>query len=399
MKTHAQRVVLVFQGAFCQTNRLELDGIYRFAREAGWTVQTVEYDAAAESRHNRRARREAFDVKPLLAFWKPVGCIVECSGLAPKFELADFARTPTVFLDRHPATISKAAICVSSDAASIAECAARELLPLGFADYAYVPWPTRTLWSVERGDLFARHVQMNGKCLHVFNGRARSADSLVFRKELSAWIRALPKPCAVFAANDYLADRVVSVCIANGIAVPDDVAVLGVDDETQICENAQPTLSSIRVDNERAGFLAARLLAERMSAPANVQVSSRQFGALEITRRASTRRFPEGDARVRKALEYIRRHACEGIEPPDVVAEMGCSRRLADLRFRQLTGRTILDEIHAVRLQRVKELLRKPNASLSSLPDFCGYASLDDLRRVFRQRTGQTLKAYRTSCT
>lgn len=392
------QVVLVFQGAFCQTNRLELDGIYRFAREAGWTIHTVEYDTAAESRQNRRVRRDAFDVKPLLAFWKPLGCIVECSGLSPKFELADFGRTPTVFLDRHPATISKTAICVSSNAASIAECAARELLPLGLSDYAYVPWPTRTLWSVERGDLFAQHVRMNGKSLHVFDGRAKSADTLAYRTELSAWVRALPKPCAVFAANDYLADRVVSACAVNGIAVPDDVVVLGVDDETQICENAKPTLSSIRTDNERAGYLAASLLAERVSFPSHARVASRQFGALGITRRASTRRFPDGDVRVRKALEYIRRYACEGIEPPDVVSEMGYSRRLADLRFRQLTGRTILDEIHAVRLQRVKELLRKPNVPLSSLPDFCGYASLDDLRRVFRQRAGQTLKAYRQSC-
>ena len=389
-----RQVVLVFQGAFCQTNRIELDGIFRFATKAGWTIQTIEYDTAAASRLHEKISRRDYDVKPLIAFWKPAGCIVECAGQPSKFEVHDFGRIPTVFLDQHPSMIGNGAVCVSSDASSIAECAAQELLSLGFLHYAYLPWSPETVWSRERGEAFARRVLMNGKKLHVFSGKAKMSESVEYRRKLSAWMASLPKPCGIFAANDYLAEQVLSTCAADGIVVPDEVAVLGVDDEVQICENTKPTLSSIRTDNERAGYLAAELLAERMATP-QATIKSCVFGALGVRRRASTRHFPNADRRVVKALEFIRRHACEGIEPPAVVAEMGCSRSLADLRFREMTGHTILDEIHAVRLARVKELASNPKFDITALPDFCGYASLSDLFRVFRQRVGMTLRHYR----
>ena len=389
-----RQVVLVFQGAFCQTNRIELDGIFRYAAKAGWTIQTIEYDTAAASRLHEKMSRRDYDAKPLIAFWKPAGCIVECSGQKSKFEIRDFGRIPTVFLDQHPSVIGNGAVCVSSDASSIAECAAKELLPLGFLHYAYLPWSPETVWSRERQEAFSCRVRMNGKKMHVFSGKAKMSEALKYRKELSAWMASLPKPCGVFAANDYLAEQVLSTCAAEGIAVPDEVAVLGVDDEVQICENTKPTLSSIRTDNENAGYMAAELLAKRMEYP-RAKVPSRVFGALGVTRRASTRRFPNADRRVVKALEFIRRHACEGIEPPAVVAEMGCSRSLADLRFREMTGHTILDEIHAVRLARVKELASNPQFDIAALPDFCGYASLSDLYRVFRRRVGMTLRHYR----
>ena len=102
-------------------------------------------------------------------------------------------------------------------------------------------------------------------------------------------------------------------------------------------------------------------------------------------------------ARVRRAIEFVRRNACAGVEPPQVIAEMGCSRSLANLRFRQATGHTILDEIHAVRLADVKELMLKPTLDVASIPDFCGYASLTDLRRVFKQRVGCTMRQFRNS--
>ena len=211
MKNGVKRqVVLVFQGAFCQTNRIELDGVFRFAAQAGWTVQTIEYDTAAASRLHEKMRRRDYDVKPLIAFWKPAGCIVECSKHPPKFGVYDFGGIPTVFLDQHPSVIGNGAVCVSSDASSIAECAAKELLPLGFQHYAYLPWSPETVWSRERQEAFSRRVRMNGKKMHVFSGKAKMSEALKYRKELSAWMASLPKPCGILAANDYLAERVLS---------------------------------------------------------------------------------------------------------------------------------------------------------------------------------------------
>ena len=114
-------------------------------------------------------------------------------------------------------------------------------------------------------------------------------------------------------------------------------------------------------------------------------------------RRASTCFLPRRDPRVIAALEYIRRHADEGISPVDVATAVpACSRRLLDLRFRELTGKSILDAIHEVRLARVKELIAA-GVQLAAIPDFTGYRSLMNLRRVFRQREGVSIQEYRRS--
>lgn len=392
MRDHSGNVVLVFQGAFCQSNRMELEGIYRFAREKGWRIQTVEYAAAAESRLNVGGRDLHFKVKPLISFWQPIGCIVECSGLAPRFAIRDFGGTPTVFLDRHPSTLPTSTTCVYSDSRSIATCAARELLSLGFSDYAFVPWVLDTVWSRERGEMFAELVGMNGKRFHRFDVGFRVGNELAYRKALAKWIGKLPKPCGIFAANDSLGEQVLTACQGIGVAVPDDVAVVGVDDETQICENATPTLSSVQVDNESAGYFSAQLLSKLL---AGVKCGSYVFGARGMNRRASTQRLLKGGARIAKAIEFIRLHACEGLNVATVVAQMGCCRRLADMYFKASLGRTVLEEIHEVRLSRVKDLLERSTCEMSSLADLTGYSSNDDLRRVFKKRFGCTMRQYR----
>ena len=387
-----RNIVLVFQGALCPSNRMELDGIFRFARERDWRIQTVEYAAAAENRFNLVRGESSCQVKPLLSFWKPIGCIVECAGQAPDFDIADFGRTPTVFLDRHPSTLPARATCVFSDADSIASCAAQELLSLGFLDYAYVPWIQETVWSRERGEKFTRLVRMNGKHVQTFDAAFQVGMELEYRRALRRWIERLPKPCGVFAANDCLGEQVLSSCRDLNLSVPDQIAVVGVDDESQICENTKPTLSSIQVDSEKAGYLSASLLAERIDGHV---CRSCSFGARKLIRRTSTHRLLKGGIRLARALDYIRLHACEGIGVAAVVAQMGCSRRMADLYFKESLGHTVHDEIHLVRLEKVKDMLANPHCSLSALADVAGYASNDDLRRVFRKRIGCTMTEYR----
>lgn len=392
MRDNLKNVVLVFQGAFCQSNRMELEGIYRFAREKGWRIQTVEYAAAAESRLNVAGSDVLSKVKSLISFWRPIGCIVECSGLAPRFDIKDFGRTPTVFLDRHPSTLPRSVPCVYSDADSIAVCAAKELLSLGISDYAFVPWVLDAVWSRERGEKFAELIRINGKRFHLFDATFGIGDELVHRRSLAKWIAGLPKPCGIFAANDCLGEQIETACQSVGVAIPDEVAVIGVDDETQICENASPTLSSVRIDNERAGYLSAKLLSNLL---AGVKCESCTFGACGLNRRASTQCLLNGGFRVAKAIEFIRLHACEGIDVATVVAQMGCSRRLADMYFKKSLGRTVLGEIHEVRLSRVKDLLSRPVCDMSGLANFAGYSSNDDLRRVFKKRFGCTMRQYR----
>ena len=394
MRDNLNNVVLVFQRGFSQSNKAELDGINRFARERGWRIQTVEYGSVEENGQKLQDNGAVFQVRSLISFWNPVGCIVECSGLAPKFDIEHFEKTPTIFLDRHPSTLPKSASCVFSDADSIATCAAKELLPLGFANYAYVPWIQETVWSRERGERFEQFVRMNGKRFHKFKVVFQVGKELSYRKKLEKWIAQLPKPCGIFVANDRLGEQVLTACLNAGISVPDEIAVLGVDDDLQICENTKPTLSSILVENENAGYMAAELLSERMARRA---AQSHSFGARKVSRRSSTQRILKGGNRLLKAIEYIRLNACSGISVMDVVAQMGCSRRMADQYFKESLGHTVLDQIHAVRLAKVKDMLSAPSSDLSELAAIAGYSSNDDLRRVFKKRIGCTMRDYQRS--
>lgn len=387
-KTGKQPLVLLFRGSLCEMSRREFSGIMRYVHDAQWKVQTVEYASAAGNRF-RAAGGDDLDVARLLDFWKPSGCIVECMGQASKFPQRLFGRTPVVFLDSYPELMGRNSLCVSSDADRIAEVAARELLRLDFADYAYVPWPDDTLWSRGRGIAFERLVALNGRRFHRYDGHAKIADVMAYDRELSAWLSTLPRPCGVFAANDCVARRVLEACGTVGIPVPDELAIIGVDDDEDLCENASVSLSSVRADSEASGFSAAGLLDRRMRRP-RARLVSVVCGAPVLVRRASTRRYACGDGRVVRALEHIRLHACEGIGRPDVIAVMGCSPRLADIRFRETTGHSILDEIHGVRLEKAKLLLGSARPDLARIASACGYASLDDFRRVFRRYLGTT---------
>ena len=290
-------------------------------------------------------------------------------------------KIPTVFLDHRRSRRNE--ICITDDSESVAQIAAQELMSLGFKDFAYVPWPESGEWdwSDIREKAFSRAIRRGGgRCHRCVRGR------------LSGWLAALPKPCGIFAANDFVAGKVISVCEGLGLNVPDEIAVLGVDNDPQICENAKTSITSIEQDIEQGGYLAAQAL-DSLMRPGAVSCRERRYRVKGIVRRASTRL--SGDMRVAKGLEYIRLHAAERLTPDLVAAALGCSRNLADLRFKAAVGKTVHDEIVDARIALVKDHLRNPDRMLSAIPDFCGFASAVDMRRVFKAKTGMTPREWR----
>ena len=208
---------------------------------------------------------------------------------------------------------------------------------------------------------------------------------------LAPFLDSLPRPCGLFAANDGLGDAALRVCRMRGWAVPQDMAVIGVDNFDFICEMSEPTLSSIPPDWEGAARAAARLLAECMARP-KARHASLAIPAPRVVRRASS--LFAADRRIARAMEHIRLHACEaGFAPPDVVAVAGLSRSQTDLLFRRVIGRSILDAIHDARLARAQDLLRAGKPA-SFVADMCGYASLVDFRHVFKRRVGKTVRQW-----
>lgn len=388
--------ILYFQSSLSAINVGELEGFRARAHDFGWHLQVIEYDGAAKSRF-QTAGGDIVCIKELIGFWKADGCVVECGGRPPRFSLAEFGKTPVVLLDCHPSDVGYRTPCVYRDEVIVGQCAAKELLSLQLEDYAYLPWlEPRLTWSRVRGGAFAACVTQNGKRHHVFVPESSNVDVIRIRHGLCNWIRSLPRPCGVFASNDIMASLFLEAARTGGDVVPRDFAVVGVDNDDSICENGVVSLTSIELDVQRYGAIAAELLDRRMKRAGTQSCMS--ASGVYLHRRTSTRMVKVSDARIGRALEFIRKKACSGISPPDVVAEMGCSRRLADLRFREATGRSILDEIHDVRIGKVKELLRRGNCSESFIADSTGYSSLIDLCRVFKRLAGVTMSEYRRMC-
>jgi LacI family transcriptional regulator len=210
----------------------------------------------------------------------------------------------------------------------------------------------------------------------------------------------LPTPCGVFAANDRIAGCIVAAALKAGLAVPQDIAVVGVDNDIGQCETLPVSVSSVSLDREGIGHAAAGLLSAMMEGGCHSAGSIDIVGAMHVVRRASTRRFV--DRRVAAAVEHIRKHACDGVTVPDVVGVMGCSRSLAYLRFAEEVGHSILEEIQTVRIAHAEELLRKGTLSVDAVGDFSGYSSTSEFRRAFKHRTGLSPMAYarehRNSC-
>ncbi|MBQ0032244.1 MAG: substrate-binding domain-containing protein, partial [bacterium] len=297
-----------------------------------------------------------------------------------------------VFLDRSPRVDGGRRLCAYSDSTAVAECAARELLRFGWNHTAFVPCadPNR-IWCEERERVFVSVMRRNGCETHVFSPDVDRSDDRAFLGALGKWIADLPLPCTLFAANDLIGRQVLSLARQNGIGVPQQLAVVAVDNERRICEHTVPTLSSIRQDMYAAGYQAAQLLDERMRHPRR-KLESVRFGVAELVRRASSSRCGQFDARVLAALEYIRLHAIDGISSADVAAQFSCSRRYLDRIFGESVGHSILDEIQQRKVEAVKDLLKKRQSlKQDAIADLCGFASPEDMRRVFKKVEGRTI--------
>ena len=368
------KTVLYFQATGKTSARQKLEGVYAYGREHNWSVQVIEPDATA---------RKATE---LVRFWTPHGVIVECGAERNHFDPAIFGRTPIVFLDRNPKTLRSSVPCVTHDSAATAKVAARELLSLKLSTYAYVPWPEQRFWSEERENGFAAALHLNGLGYVRFPGKAKSSDSRALQKELGAWLADLPPPIGVFAANDFMSAQVAAAANRIGLKIPEELVLVGVDNDELLCENTTPTLSSVMPDFRSAGEKAAALLARKMADP-KCRPTAETFGPLKLVRRASTSRSKRIDRDVLAALDLIRREACSGLKARDVAACFTCTRRMAEIRFRAATGKSPLKAIQEVRRAKAEELLSDPTRDRTAIANLCGYSSANALANFIRARS------------
>jgi len=362
----------------------KLLGVREHASAKGWHVQIVERPPARKT------------VDELIAFWHPIGAIVDCGGGEYGVHENNFGKLPVVFLDCNPGDFDGDVNMVRHDSVATGVLAARELMLLGRKNFAYIPSPGSFRWCNERFAAFRKALAINGFDCSAFSHKDNTF-TLRRQRRLTEFLLSLPKPCSVFAANDRTAEEVLTTAAFSGIQVPGDLAVLGVDNFLEICENTSSDLSSIEPNFRQGGILSALLLESVINSRRTAGAQCLTFGPLHTVRRKSTMTVASNDKSVGEALSLISDKACDGLTSADVVGLFRCSRRSAEIRFKKATGKSILDAIHDVRLERTKVLLTNPYQQLKSLADFCGFRSQNSLRRFFLKKTGMTLSDWQKS--
>ncbi len=376
--------ILLFQQQDSSSSRLRYEGLSLFAKEVGWTIQTYEKNMNAD------------EVRTIHDFWHPIGSILSVSDSKDEYDASLFSPDSTVLLDCFPSHDMEKFTTVITDNHASADLAARELVTASCAAYGFVPWPTFRVWSDNRRQNFSRLLARRNMHLRAFKPSKWGLDLQLFLEELVAWLRTLPKPLGLFVANDVIAIHVLNACRLAGFAVPFDCTVVSVDDHEKLCEGATPTLSSVTLDFKQSGYKAGELLNELVHGRLEDRplVSVPPIG---FTRRNSSRTFLKTDGCALRASELIRTKACAGLTPKDVLPLFPCSRRLAEIRFREATGRSVGEEIIAVRIERAKQLLRNPHQRLDAVAELCGYESDTTFRRIFKRETGKTLREWQMS--
>ncbi|NLF09237.1 MAG: substrate-binding domain-containing protein [Pirellulaceae bacterium] len=355
-----------------------IEGIGRYAAEHGpWSIY-----------HEDRGLLDR--PPPLLKGWHGDGIIARsvrksdlkrllATGL-PIVELfADFALSPP-------------AVCPNEE--TVGKLAIGHFLDRGLRNAAFFAneWGW---WIDSRRKAFRRTVEQCGTpCRYFELAPPEKSKQRIAEKRLISWLKSLPKPCGVFCVWDVCAIQVTNACRRSGLAVPEQVAVLGVDNDPVICSVSFPPLSSIDLGGKRVGYEAAALLNRMMSGKPLPRMPVLVEPGQVITRE-STDIMAVEDADVAQAVRLIREHARRGLRVSEIAEAVGLSRRSLQQRFRAVLKRTPKEELTRVRIDRAKMLLVQTDLNVEQVSRRSGFAAYGYFVRAFRRETGLTPRHYR----
>jgi len=360
-----------------------LRGITKYAHiQSNWVFhRPIEY----------RLGKSKQDMLPVLKRIKPDGILMR----EPKdiMKIANL-RIPMVAFtysrERFPKIVN-----VIADNAGAGKMGAEHLLKRGFRKFAFCGFDD-WWWSRLRGQSFAQTVANVG-CETHFYKLPRAKSKRTWDKELSiiaAWLIGLPKPIGLMTCNDDRGELVIEACKIAGLNVPQQVAVIGVDNDNLICDLSSPPLSSIVLNFEKAGFEAAQVLNKMMNGE-KVEKTDIYIRPTHIAQRQSTDVLAIDDDDVVKAIRYIRSHATDLVCVDDIVNAVNSSRRVLEKRFRKILRHSIHDEIRSARIEKIIHLLSETQMSISQIAKTMQFSNAANLSRYFCKAKGMGLATYR----
>ncbi len=287
---------------------------------------------------------------------------------------------------------------MASDSAGAARMVAEALLEKQFRHFAYVGYHGQ-VWSEIRRRAFVERVREAGFSVAEYAMPVRGGKLPRWEKEeeyLSRWLAELPRPVGVMACNDQRGREVLEACELAGITVPEEMAVIGVDNDELLCEVSYPPLSSVALNAVQGGFQAARMLDEMMRGR-RPGVERIVVEPLRVVERRSSEAVAIDDPDIAQALQYIHTQPVDTLAIQDVVEHLAVSRRALELRFKKFLGRTILQEIQKVRLARAKHLLQETDLPIPRISEVVGFATASYFIQVFRAEMNMTPAKYRLS--
>lgn len=285
---------------------------------------------------------------------------------------------------------------IGSDMPAIGRTAAEHLLERGFRNVAYCGFSDE-LWSAERFTGVNEAVRSHGIICSTFNSPWNGLRAHRWQDErdhIASWLQQLPRPLGVVACNDVRGHHVLDACRMLNVAVPEEVAVVGVDNSETFCELCDPPLSSVLPNAERIGFEAAALLS-RLMAGQPPSDGALRIAPKKVIVRQSSDVLAVDDPIIAVALRYIREHAHEGISVADVLEHAPLSRSTLERSFRRFLGHSPQEEIRHVRLKKVKQLLIDTDWPLARIAELTGFEHPEYMMVQFKRVVGQTPSQWR----
>jgi len=286
-------------------------------------------------------------------------------------------------------------ICnITGDYVKTGIMAADFFLERGYSNFAYYGHKDM-IWSRERADGFKRRVEEVGFCVSVLNVEHRKNEEWSFNAAaVSNWLLSLPKPVALFACDDYFASQITETCKIYNITVPDEISVLGVDNDDLICNISDPPLSSIVVDGEKGGYQAARVLHQLMNREI-AQACNIVVPPMRIEMRKSTDKYAVTEKHVLQAINFIKKNYAQSFLYDEIWQLVPISRRTLEKKFKKETGTTIYQFLLKYKIEHFARAIINSDQSLENLAVECGFDEYKNVARIFQKYKGTTPQKYR----